>query len=1367
MQPRQPAGGNNNLRAALPQRPVLDPFTQPTRPWPVTSYLTEEEKQLIVATMPELRLIATPGMRRSEHPISHLERGFSEQIAIENLQALGAVTVLDVGGNPRRHTRRQAANLLVWSTCPELSPEDSARNTDYRLGGVVNWCDHLAQDCNCIMPDALLSVHSIYYLQPATVWQLLRRTRLKVGMVVCHMFDAALDFWWPSSGKIARDNIVMKRTGPDVETTYGRTENQFEAHYWVTGDRVTMNVRGQSHTYVHSACTWMHHGTYDSGDSTVPIEERAVHWMELRTVGHTKLYRFTLGAPTAKLPIVELPFREALRSKHYYGEVNMRGVTMSETTLTPVFERMASRGSWFTTNAAIVPKDLVHQVSARVTGRVRDKDTLALAVDVAGKLLLSYNMPQVLVPQSKALAGYLGFLANMEFESNLLEEHIAPHGSDVAAFNTRLKEPFIDDHWKVMLAGTLVLGGLIAWRQPRRADFVSAILELVQPPRERMSVATPAANPAMGADIALVAHGFSAVQWNCTQGPIWRRPMGLLQDIDWLHSAAHQLLKPVYNSVFDWLGIKRGREFLRWQLPAGDRDTERTLRRAQSEPDRSSALFSSLISFGVLAPLQEEAIKRTPGLRWIMALEALAYLRKDGVATAAQSAIFHLITAQLSYPNAVFVHAVWNIYCCLYGDPDRGSCLRTDMDAIGVLENGVIKPRWFSVLSTLGSWARPVAMLLGLLAAVWLVKRYRGWLQDKIAAHWTPRVMSIAALLRRLRPSPSDDIAREYRLSRRGVASSAYNAPRALDKPLCLPDTDNPPPRMSLLEDEAKLRMRFPLDLGRERENKLQAVGLVVPALPPVVSANTFNNQARALIHRQGIQRPTVDPAHAKQFMRFVKDEFRLYHEEILRRYHYPGREAWVCRFPAARQAQLRAAMLAVDTVGLMPQDLVIDAFVKKEKVTKAPRDGPGDWHAEEFGYGAMHDVVYDPRNISAQRPKAMVVCGPFLFGVQNAMKRVYNYTKPWFYTSGSNAALSGDWLHRNLEHVRVTGLLPDLPGPPLTYLSILEVDQKRLDGHVQEANSAPTYALYDELVYRAQHPEAFAARDAIAEIDAKNTSKMPLDISMTTRGRVQSGRQDTNCLDTSICFQANQWAATSMTGLLPSKDAERIPMMGTGDDGGIILPFVPDTAAVNRFEQAMLQIGLEVEMYVRPLAFDGEYYHGIEQYRYCSALFWPVERQFALAYEEDEEAKRHGCVPAVTFVMGPMPGRLLARLGWDITGTTKPAQFMRGVALGLRDDCWHVPFAHELIERILALTKDIEAAPIQEPDSFHRIHVDRRYTRHPHYAWVFTQARYGLNKDDLDQFVRDLREIKSLPAIGQTFIIRKLVTVDTEVDIM
>jgi len=142
------------------------------------------------------------------HPILAIERMLAENEIVHKLQ--GRV-ITDIGGNPTRHTNKKRDN--IHSCCPVLDPKDAVRAA-LRSRKADNYCEHKVQECACVETDAYMAIHSIYYLDPMTVLNLVNKAKDGVMYSAHHHFHG-------------------------IRGTFAGGEATYEVH----GSKVTMRAR--------------------------------------------------------------------------------------------------------------------------------------------------------------------------------------------------------------------------------------------------------------------------------------------------------------------------------------------------------------------------------------------------------------------------------------------------------------------------------------------------------------------------------------------------------------------------------------------------------------------------------------------------------------------------------------------------------------------------------------------------------------------------------------------------------------------------------------------------------------------------------------------------------------------------------------------------------------------------------------------------------------------------------------------------------------------------------------------------------------------------------------------------------------------
>jgi hypothetical protein len=165
--------------------------------------------------------------------------------------------IVDIGGNPSRHATMKRVN--VHSANPILSSADVARSANHQ--GAPNTCSHTAQECDCVIPAAYLSVDSLYYLSPDDVAYLVERSLSKLLVAVIHEFNDAY-------GAFA-----------DGEATY----------QLLSSDTVSMSVRGNSSAYTHGNLGWMRKNSHQYVANGVL---KTLVWTQLEHYANRVTYTF-------------------------------------------------------------------------------------------------------------------------------------------------------------------------------------------------------------------------------------------------------------------------------------------------------------------------------------------------------------------------------------------------------------------------------------------------------------------------------------------------------------------------------------------------------------------------------------------------------------------------------------------------------------------------------------------------------------------------------------------------------------------------------------------------------------------------------------------------------------------------------------------------------------------------------------------------------------------------------------------------------------------------------------------------------------------------------------------------------------------
>jgi len=341
----------------------------------------------------------------------------------EHMIALcGDGVVLDVGGNPSRHQRERRDN--VWSCCPILTPSDALRSVNSQLRELANFCEHDAISCRCVEYNRVVCIHSIYYLSPEEIAELVSRSIDKLLYAAVHVYEEPVGQMFGSHGQIP-------------EMTY-YVDNEDLVHVQVTGNL------GQ---YVHGSMRWLRRGAIATNRGTLA-------WSERFRTEHTRVYQFTLTQqviePHSDVP---MPLTASMHDNDYYGRVDYRSVYLQDDhkaapvygTIVAVTDLLSFGPNYAayllhnpTTRPVVVPKALVCDVAAAMVGVPRDNKTLRMAVGIAKQQARVLNMPAELRGDAIIYAAYIGFVANLPRETAVLGAMLTDNMNAMQHYNSLL-----------------------------------------------------------------------------------------------------------------------------------------------------------------------------------------------------------------------------------------------------------------------------------------------------------------------------------------------------------------------------------------------------------------------------------------------------------------------------------------------------------------------------------------------------------------------------------------------------------------------------------------------------------------------------------------------------------------------------------------------------------------------------------------------------------------------------------------------------------------------------------------------------------------------------------------------------------------
>lgn len=231
------------------------------------------------ALFPAYEFVASSwGSTESLHPILHCERIVKETEALKLCKGF----IVDIGGNPQRHSK---FNRKIWSMCPRLTAADNHRHSKLEDSNVFTYCECTApefgDDCCCSKANSFLSVDSLYYLDPASINEIVQIADL---VAVVHDFS--------------------KSQGSYYE----------ESRYSINPEGIVdMTVNGSSISYRHSAMGWMRGASSYWNDQS----DTGMTWYLIKSVGSSLIYKFLRA--DRKIASDPMSLQVALTNKESYS----------------------------------------------------------------------------------------------------------------------------------------------------------------------------------------------------------------------------------------------------------------------------------------------------------------------------------------------------------------------------------------------------------------------------------------------------------------------------------------------------------------------------------------------------------------------------------------------------------------------------------------------------------------------------------------------------------------------------------------------------------------------------------------------------------------------------------------------------------------------------------------------------------------------------------------------------------------------------------------------------------------------------------------------------------------------------------------
>jgi len=328
------------------------------------------------------------------------------------------------------------------------------------------------------------------------------------------------------------------------------------------------------------------------------------------------------------------------------------------------------------------------------------------------------------------------------------------------------------------------------------------------------------------------------------------------------------------------------------------------------------------------------------------------------------------------------------------------------------------------------------------------------------------------------------------------------------------------------------------------------------------------------------------------------------------------------------------------------------------------------------------------PRLIQGAQPEFICLVGPWVMALQDLLKRRWNQKHNLCFTSGISAEDCADF--------------------------IMQGDGKLLEDDLGSFDCSISKPWCDFEVWMCKRLRAPRAVIQLMKANIFTHGKTHFGWRYKCEGTRKSGDPYTSIMNSIINGLSHLYLYCRWTGRSVLEARDSIRMLLQGDDNAMR----HSESFEFPWREGMATLGFDSEAIYREKPEDLEF---------CSNRLYPV---------------------ADGYVFGPKPGKVMAKLGYIINPPVNVTResMMRGVALGLQQNCHFIPPLHAVVKRILELTENHQAFFVKEFEE-HKVNVARQHIStvetmlllDNHYYWD-----YGIQH----QFEKSLQKMK----LGDTY---------------
>lgn len=398
----------------------------------------------------------------------------------------------------------------------------------------------------------------------------------------------------------------------------------------------------------------------------------------------------------------------------------------------------------------------------------------------------------------------------------------------------------------------------------------------------------------------------------------------------------------------------------------------------------------------------------------------------------------------------------------------------------------------------------------------------------------------------------------------------------------------------------------------------------------PICFANTMENEEATMMTRVVCETPIPDAAFMNRFIKFAKKHFHeLMNYKVCKIKPVPDEE-----YLRRSNATSSVKVILTKTFAILKRDNITleTLFTRKELIELTCRSL--FLKQENLCYQTPLGIKEKAgRAISAADPRFICLVAPFFMALQDKWKRIW-HGKNWLcFVSGVNPRDAAKLIDKPWMHV---------------------------EDDIGTFDSSVCPELLEFEVWVTKQFGACESILALMRANNKTHGKTMHGAKYWCPGGRKSGDPFTSLYNSMLNAFIHVFIISETYGWSISQIKQKVRMLVAGDDNAMAIDHTEEIDFVG----AMYRLGFNSEALYRDNILDVEF---------CSCRVYRV----------------HGVA-----VFGPMPGKVLSKLGFinnPPPGVSRES-LVRGIVIGLKKLCYYIPPIQHVVDRLLELTRGVEA---------------------------------------------------------------------------